>query len=60
MSEWRVADCVLCNLPEYLKSICKFRDYPFNEAKTEYLDKNGRCSKIKIRDLGKGKNAHES
>lgn len=41
----KIAECVLCNKPDYLKRICKYRDWPFNEPKIKYLDINARCSK---------------
>lgn len=42
-----INECLLCKKPDHLKQICPYRDYPFNEAKLIYKDKDCRCSKIK-------------
>ncbi len=50
-----IADCIICQ--RIAKKFCPYRDYPFNNAKIEYLDMNAHCEKLK-NDLLLPKNNH--
>ncbi len=39
----KIADCALCWKSEASKVNCPYRNWPFNEAKLEYLGLNGQC-----------------
>ncbi len=41
-----IADCIICQ--KIAKKFCPYRDYPFNNAKIEFLDMQAHCEKIKL------------
>ena len=45
----KLNECIICPKEDYLKRICKKRDYPFNTPKLKYLNEKAQCiERIKL------------